>query len=72
MQSYQQRVVDEKTELDEKIGALTDFTEGRIFSSLNSVEQSRLLIQLHHMDCYSVILGQRIAAFPPPTQTIVP
>ena len=25
MQSYQQRVVDEKTELDEKIGTLTDF-----------------------------------------------
>ena len=60
---HQQRVVVEKQELDEKIERLTAFVGGRIFAHLDDAERSRLSIQLQHMNGYSEILGQRIAAF---------
>ncbi len=52
-----------KEQLDEMIAKLTDFIGGTIFVSLPDVERSRLSIQLQHMNGYSEILGQRIAAF---------
>ena len=60
---HQQRVVAEKNDLDEKIAKLTAFIGGTIFASLPEDERSRLSIQLQHMNGYSEILGQRIAAF---------
>jgi hypothetical protein len=63
MHDFQQRVVDEKTELDDKIGKLTAFVGGNIFVSLPDDERYRLSIQLQHMNGYSEILGQRIGAF---------
>lgn len=64
MQPHQERVVTEKSELDEKIQKLTAFVGGTIFASLDDAERSRLSIQLQHMNGYSEILGQRISAFP--------
>jgi hypothetical protein len=63
MQPHQERVVAEKHELDDKISKLTAFVGGTIFASLDDAERSRLSIQLQHMNGYSEILGQRIAAF---------
>ncbi len=63
MQAFQERVVEEKRELDDKIQKLTDFIGGTIFTSLDEAERSRLSIQLQHMNGYSEILRQRIAAF---------
>lgn len=63
MEAFQQRVVDEKQALDEKIQKLTAFVVGSIFSGLDEDERSRLSIQLQHMIGYSEVLGQRIAAF---------
>jgi len=63
MEAHQVRVVDEKAALDEKISRLTAFMGGTIFASLDDAERSRLSIQLQHMEGYSAILGQRIAAF---------
>ena len=63
MQEFQQRVVDEKTELDDKIQKLTAFVGGTIFASIDDTERSRLSIQLQHMNGYSEILGQRIGNF---------
>ena len=63
MEAYQLRVVEEKKELDEKIERLKAFMEGSIFASLDRDERSRLTLQLEHMNGYSEVLGQRIAAF---------
>jgi hypothetical protein len=61
---HQQRVIDEKSELDHKLGKLTTFiAESPIFSSLDKEEQSRLDWQQRFMSLYSEVLGQRIAAF---------
>lgn len=63
MQPHQQRVVDEKTELDEKLEKLSAFFGNPIFTSLPDVEQNRLNRQKVVMKEYSDILGERIAAF---------
>lgn len=65
MLPHQQRVVDEKLELDGKIGKLDEFINYRnpVFAKLSQDEQKRLCRQFDAMEEYSNILGQRIAAF---------
>ncbi len=63
MEPFQLRVIDEKTELDEKIGRLKPFTVSDLFRSLPADEQQRMLRQQVLMELYSEVLGQRIAAF---------
>lgn len=64
MQPHQQRVVDEKTELDEKATALSNFiATSPIFKTLDRAEQERLEEQSEIMWRYSEILGERISAF---------
>ena len=63
MQSYQQRVVEEKNDLDRKRELLTAFIGGDVYRSLDKTEQSRLNRQLEAMSLYSAILGERVAAF---------
>ena len=64
MQPHQQRVVDEKTELDVKLSALSKFiSESPIFAKLPDAERARLVCQEEVMTDYSEILGERIAAF---------
>lgn len=63
LQPHQQRVVDEKTDLDAKMDKLTAFIDTPIFASLAEAEQERLVRQLHHMGNYTAVLGERIAAF---------
>lgn len=66
MAPHQQRVVDEKAELDEKLTKLVAFiAENPIFKTLDEAEQHRLRLQRDYMQSYSNILGERIAAFPP-------
>ncbi|SDC66662.1 hypothetical protein SAMN05428966_10271 [Massilia sp. PDC64] len=65
MQPHQQRVVDEKAELDDKRSKLLNFTGTTVFTGLDAEERRRLLNQLDAMDVYSDILGERIAAFAP-------
>lgn len=61
---HQQRVVDEKTELDKKATALSNFIgHSEIFPKLDAAEQERLREQNDVMWRYSEILGARIAAF---------
>lgn len=69
LQPHQQRVVDEKAELDEKRTKLRNFTDTGMFSALTADEQRRMLNQLDAMNVYSDILGKRIAAFAPATET---
>jgi len=63
MQPHQQRVVDEKSELDVKIEKLTSFFSNSIFSGLPEDEQGRLKSQVHYMSEYSRVLGERINCF---------
>lgn len=63
MKDFQQRVVNEKNELDFKIEALTDFIGASVFPGLNSEEQKRLKRQCKVMMEYSDILNDRISAF---------
>ena len=63
MEDYQQRVVDEKDELDQKLDRLSVFMKGDTFKGLPSEEQSRMDRQLKAMSAYSEILAERIAAF---------
>lgn len=61
--SHQQRVVDEKAELDDKLGKLVSFFSTAIYEGLDKDEKSRLQTQAHHMRGYSAVLGERIAHF---------
>ena len=61
---HQQRVLDEKVELDLKIAKLMAFIEGNpILSSLSDMEKIHLDRQLDAMQLYSCILAERIMAF---------
>jgi hypothetical protein len=61
---HQQRVVDERRELDEKIDKLKAFImENPIFKTLPTDEQARLNRQCDVMIEYSRILRDRIEAF---------
>lgn len=64
MPPHQQRVVDEKKELDEKLDKLKAFIETNpIFNNLPDDERGRLGRQFDVMEEYSRILSQRISAF---------
>jgi len=63
MEEHQQRVVDEKNELDEKTQKLSEFFDNDLFAGLDEAEKDRLEQQYGVMQKYSRILGERIAAF---------
>ena len=61
---HQQRVIDEKRDLDEKLGKLQAFIDSNpVFSGLPIEDQSHLKSQLSAMELYSSILADRIARF---------
>jgi hypothetical protein len=60
---HQQRVLDEKAELDDRSTKLQAFFSNPIFSGLPADEQDRLQKQAIAMQAYSEVLGERIAAF---------
>lgn len=64
MKPHEQRVIDEKAELDERCNKLHQFVvfEGA-FRSLNACERLLLREQLEAMREYQAILGARIALF---------
>lgn len=60
---HQQRVLDERTELDAKLSKLNGFFGTSIYTCLPEEERERLAAQARVMGEYSSILGDRIAAF---------
>lgn len=63
-QDYQQRVVQEKKDLDEKREKLDAFLVGESFKNMKDwPEATRLKMQSRIMKEYSDILGARIAEF---------
>ena len=69
MKEYQQRVIEEKKELDEKIVKLKDFmhsddsSDSKCFKDLDSVNQGLMMVQLVAMENYSNALARRIEIF---------
>ena len=63
MEDYQERVVEEKKELDGKITKLAAFVFSEKFASVVKDEQKRMQQQLYVMMDYSRCLQERIAAF---------
>ena len=63
MQEHQKRVVEEKSDLDGKLNRLQAFIQTPNFTGLGEDERDRLRRQADVMADYSVILGERIAAF---------
>lgn len=62
---HQQRVIEEKAALDEKLAKLDAFFGTPIFDGLPAAERDRLTMQASIMGSYSMVLGDRIKAFPP-------
>lgn len=63
LQAHQQRVVEEKKELDEKLNKLNSFISSQFFLPINEDEKDRLKQQARIMHDYSNILKERINAF---------
>jgi hypothetical protein len=63
LQPHQKRVVDEKTELGEKLFKLMEFLKTPTFERLDIAEKDRLYRQQIAMRTYAGILTERIAAF---------
>lgn len=63
MELYQQRVVTEQGELNEKISLLSSFINGPVFPTIEYAEQERLVSQRRVMRQYFEILGERISSF---------
>jgi len=63
MEPYQERVIAEKKELDEKIVKLYQFIKGRFYPTLAIGERTRLVKQHRIMQAYSEVLDERIQAW---------
>lgn len=63
MQPHEQRVVDEKAELDEKISKLETFLSSDFYETLKRTSKELLVLQYAYMKNYSDILEQRIKLF---------
>lgn len=63
MQPYQERVITEQTELQDKIDKLYKFTTIDLYKGLDKLEQDRLSEQLGYMIDYNRVLLERITAF---------
>ena len=65
LKPWQQRVIDEKNELDERVTKLSIFIESPAFKEVDIMEQNRLRIQLELMLELQDVLLARIRVFQP-------
>lgn len=63
MQPHQQRVVDEKNELGERLEKLLAFLQTDLYKSLAEQERELLFFQSQVMEDYYEVLEQRIELF---------
>jgi len=63
LEDWQQRVVDEQSELFDRLEKLVEFTGSAKFKEFPADKQEQLVQQAHHMNAYNDILTARIEAF---------
>lgn len=63
LQPHQQRVIEEKHALDEKLTKLHAFCGGPVFAQLAPEDRALLFEQRSLMTLYSAVLERRIARF---------
>lgn len=63
LQPYQQRLLEERDELADRVGKLYEFNKSAIFSALPHLEQQLLVKQYAHMIGYLDALDRRIRLF---------
>jgi hypothetical protein len=63
MNAHEQRVIDEKTLLDDKINKLANFLSTEVCAKLSNYEHDLLVQQFTVMSEYSKILGYRVHIF---------
>lgn len=63
MEAFQERVIDEKLEVDTRLSALNKFRASKQHATLPEAEQQRLYRQKLAMENYSSVLSERINAF---------
>ena len=63
MEAYQERVVVEQREIEEKSDKLRAFLDSPTFHDLSEIDQNLLLAQLMSMGAYTTILMLRINGF---------
>lgn len=63
LEDWQQRVVDEKRDLDARLGRLQEFIGSELYLALLLEDQDLMREQLVHMRAFSNVLGARIARF---------
>lgn len=61
MNTFKDRLIDEKIQLDEKISKLEDFVKSENFKKIEAIQMSLLNIQLNAMHTYSQCLLERLA-----------
>lgn len=66
LEPFQQRVLDEKKDLDDKRAKLASFMDGALFETLPEEERLRLGRQSYAMMLYSEVLYERIRALAQP------
>ncbi|MCK5607564.1 hypothetical protein KAR91_37115 [Candidatus Pacearchaeota archaeon] len=64
MSEHQERVIEEKKSLDDKLRKLTTFVQTELCANLDASERLRLSRQQDAMHAYSNILNERINSFP--------
>lgn len=65
LQPHQQRVLEEREQLDERIEKLSNFIVSAAFYKLDLEDQLLLRRQFVHMNAYLATLDERITRFPP-------
>lgn len=63
LEDWQQRVVDEKNEVSDRLSRLYSFFQSRKFAELPEAERVRMRSQARFMDGYAAVLEERIAAW---------
>lgn len=63
METYKERVINEKSALDDNIKRLEEFIVCDKFTTLEEIEKHDLLLQLTQMQRYSNTLAKRIKRF---------
>jgi hypothetical protein len=63
MRDFEERIVSELDDLEQKRSALSDFMYGDVFPTLSDVDQVLLMMQFRAMASYAALLSDRIERF---------